>query len=121
MPGIEPFGSRPDLIQPILELCVEDWTGLWHIAADAAKAVNARQDAMFRDAIRNQLAEMVAREFLQAAMWSYEAPRPMTADEIRWLPLDSELWKPPLDSSVDEQIRLAATDAGTRLYFGKSE
>ena len=120
MPDPEPVVGRPDLVQPILDICTDDWYGLWEILDHVAQATHAMPDAAFRDELRDQLVGMIDRGWLDAAVWSYESPRPVTADELREMPPDSELWKYPVDSTSDEQLRLAATDSGRRVYLGTS-
>jgi hypothetical protein len=115
---LEPVGDRPDLTRPILELGVEDWFGLWEVCIDVAREVQAVPDETFRHQLRNQLAVMIDRGLLEAAIWTYEAPKRMTADDVRKLTTDSELWKSPQESSVEEQLRVTATDRGRRKYFG---
>jgi hypothetical protein len=117
---LENVGDRPDLTRPILELGVEDWYGLWEIYNDVARAANVVPDVTFRHQLRNQLAAMIDRDLLKAAMWSYDPPRRLTADELRNVPTDSEFWGSPQESSADEQLRVTATDVGRKAYFGSN-
>ena len=112
-------GDSPDLTRPILELAIEDWYGLWEIANDAARAVGAAPGTRFREMLRSQLATMIDRGLLEAAIWSDEAPKAISAPDVRNLAVDSELWKSPDKSSIDEQLRVSATEAGRKEYFGK--
>jgi hypothetical protein len=117
----ERLGNRPDLAKPILELCVEDWFGLWEIAAYVARALREDLTSGLREAIRDEIAEMASRGWLEASIWSNGPPRPMDVSALEALDADSELWKPPMESKLDEELRVAASDAGAELYFGGAE
>ena len=118
---LEHVGKRPDMNRPILELGVEDWTGLWHIYHDVARATSALLDTKYRDELRHQLAAMIDAGLIEAAIWSYDPPKRITADHVRKLPTDSELWKSPQESKADEQLRIAATELGRKAYFNEPD
>lgn len=103
----------------ILELAVEDWYGLWEIRYDVARSLNREPDEIFRDELQIRLAAMLSQGLLDAAIWSEATPRPMSADQMRHLSTDSGFWASPADSEGDEQVRVAATEAGRKAYFQK--
>jgi hypothetical protein len=119
-----------DLTMAILEDCVEDWYGLWEIYANVAERIGANPAAAWSNEIaaepafctqlRNEIARLLDDGLLDAAIWTYEAPQPLSADDLRNLRLDSVLWKSPALTDADEQLRVAATDLGRARYFGGS-
>ncbi len=104
----------------ILDLCTEDWYGLWEIRDHVIDALETSGEPAFMIVLRDQLAEMMEDGLLEAALWSYGPPQPLTAEYMRNLPVDSILWESPGITDVEEQIRVTATDAGDRAYFSSS-
>lgn len=111
--------NGPDLTRPILELAVEDWSGLWEIYHDVAAAIGAVLSEAFRKQLLLEIADMIDTGLLEGAIWSYDPPKRLSADEVRQLSVDSEFWKSPDQSRLDEQIRISATELGRRHYFGR--
>jgi hypothetical protein len=118
MPDINQDTDLQDLGRAILEFAVEDWYGLWELYHDVARSVGATPGMSFRAQLVRQLAAMIDRGLLEAAIWTQGPPRSLSAEDVRAVSDDSELWKSPGESTVDEQMRISATDAGRRLYFG---
>jgi len=108
---------NPQFQKAILEFAVEDWYGLWEIYYQVARALSRDLDETLRDELRSQLATMISLGQLEAAIWSEAKPRPLSADQMRDLSTDSDWWGSPADSDGDEQLRVAATEAGHKAYF----
>jgi hypothetical protein len=112
--------AREDEVQrAILDLATEDWYGLWEIYNHVARELGRTADMTLREELRRKLGDMLAGGLLDAAIWSEGPPRTVSPDTVRALPIDSELWGSP-ENSV-EQLRITATDAGDRQYFGDSK
>jgi len=114
----EEAATKATLANAILNVCTDDWYGLWEIRDEAATALQREPDAAFREALRDQLAQMMGEDLLRASLWSDGPPQPLSVDYLRNLPIDSVLWESPGITNADEQIRVTSTDAGDRAYFG---
>jgi hypothetical protein len=101
----------------ILNVCTDDWYGLWEIRDEAATALQREPDAALRAAIRDQLARMMGGSPASVAVVGRAA-----AAVIHRLPEESSDRFRPVESpgitEADEQIRVTSTDAGDRAYFG---
>jgi hypothetical protein len=110
--------TKAVLTKAILNVCTDDWFGLWEIRDEAAAALHCKPDAALLEALRDQLAQMMGAGLLLASLWSTGPPQPLSADDVRNLPVDSVLWESPGITDVDEQIRVTSTEAGHQVYFG---
>ena len=108
------------LAHAILDLCTEDWYGLWEIRDHVIDALQTSRDPVFMIVLRDQLAEMMEHGLLEAALWSHGPPQPLSGEYVRNLSVDSILWESPGITDIEEQIRVTSTEAGDRAYFGSS-
>lgn len=103
----------------ILELAAEDWYGLWELESAARRVTDETNRDRVRELIREQIVEMMQLGLLDVAVWSESPPRQIESDEVAGLALDSEFWSSPMDSSSNQQMRIAATEQGRQAYFAE--
>jgi hypothetical protein len=130
MLGSTPSAGDDRLQRAILDVATKDWCGLCEIYDHAAGLLDRAGDNGLRMELRHRLADMIAGGLVDAEIWLDEVRgggkgadsdihhRPLSADEIQALPIDSDLWGPP-GNSVGP-LRILATEAGCRLYFGQA-
>jgi len=121
MPENAQSAGEVEVQRAILDVATEDWYGLWEIYDHAALVLHRAAGKTLREELRRQLRAMMARGLLEAAIWTEGPPRAVSPDEVRFLPIDSELWGSPMNLHSVEQLRITATEAGDRLYFENSK
>jgi hypothetical protein len=118
------------LQKAILDVATNHWCGLREIYDHAAPLLDRAGDDRLWLELRHRLLDMIAGGLVDAEIWLDDLKggakgadpgthrRPLSGDEIQALPIDSGLWGLP-GNSVG-RLRILATEAGCRLYFGQS-
>lgn len=120
LPRERRLGWETSLEHAILDLCSDDWYGLWEIYFTVARAIGVDPDERLRSRILAEIGRLMDEGLLDTEIWSEEAaPRGLSSKEVRLLPLDSDLWGSPANTT--EQLRVACNDAGRDYYFEESK